>query len=135
RLITITLRDYEFMPARNSNVEAWAAFARRLDPNTYLPVFVLDTERTLDPVPTSIEKFDVLREASWNVGLRMALYESAWLNLGVNTGPLFMCAMNERTRLLVVKLLTPSVPQATEEFVSRLGFEIGGQLSFATPWQ
>jgi hypothetical protein len=135
RLITITVRDYLFMPARNSNIQAWAAFARRLDPAKYFPVFVLDTERTLDPSPDALVGFEILREASWNVWLRMALYESSYLNLGVNNGPLFMCMLNAQTRLLIFKILTPSVPQTTEELMSTLGFTIGGQLSFATPFQ
>jgi hypothetical protein len=135
RLITVTLRDYAFMTARNSNLEAWAAFARRLDAARYLPVFVLDTERTLDPQPSAIEGFEVFREASWNVGLRMALYESSYLNLGVNNGPLFMCALNARARLLLFKMVTPSVPQTTAEFMQQLGFEIGAQLPFATRFQ
>jgi len=110
-------------------------FAKRLDPTRYLPVFVLGTERTLDPRPAPMEGFEVFSEASWNVGLRMALYESSYLNLGVNNGPLFMCVMDSRTRLLVFKIITASVPQTTEEFMSQLGFKIGGQLPFATPFQ
>lgn len=135
KLVTITLRNYAFMPARNSNTEAWIAFARRLDSTKYLPLFVLDTERTLDPLPDIFSGFEVLREASWNVWLRMALYESSHVNLGVNNGPLFTCALNARTRLLIFKIITPSVPQTTEELMSKLGFEIGGQLPFATPFQ
>ena len=84
RLVTITVRDYSFMPARNSNLEAWAAFASPLDAAQYLPVFVLDTERTLEPLPP-LTSFEIFREASWNVGLRMALYESSYVNLGVIT--------------------------------------------------
>jgi hypothetical protein len=135
RMISITLRDYSFMTARNSNIDAWTAFAGRLDPATYLPVFVLDTERTLDPLPARLEGFEVLREASWNVGLRMAVYESSYLTLGVNNGPLFLAAMNDRTRLLMFKMITPSVPQTTEEFLRQEGFQIGRQLPFATPFQ
>jgi hypothetical protein len=135
RVITVTLRDYAFMTARNSNLDAWTAFARHLNPAKYLPVFVLDTERTLDPWPAELRGFEVFREASWNVGLRMALYESSYLNLGVNNGPLFLAAMNDRTRLLIFKMITPSVPQTTEEFVRQEGFQIGGQLPFATPVQ
>ena len=114
------------MPARNSNTEAWISFARRLDSTKYFPLFVLDTERTLDPLPDIFSGFEVLREASWNVWLRMALYESSHMNLGVNNGPLFTCALNARTRLLIFKIITPSVPQTTEELISKLGFEIGG---------
>lgn len=135
KLITITLRNYAFMPARNSNTEAWVAFAHRLDSAKYLPLFILDTESTLDPLPDIFSGFEVFHEASWNVGLRMALYESSHVNLGVNNGPLFMCALNARTRLLIFKIITPSVPQTTEELMSKLGFKIGGQLPFATPFQ
>jgi hypothetical protein len=135
RLVTITLRDYPFMPDRNSDTDAWTTFARRLPADRYLPVFVPDTERTLDPLPEALQGLAILPEAAWNVGLRLALYERAYLNLGVNNGPLLMGVFSPRTRLLVFKMLTPSVPQTTGEFMRRLGFEIGGQLPFATPWQ
>ena len=135
RLITITLRDYEFMKERNSNISAWVDFARQLDSSVYLPVFILDTEGTLDRLPKELEGFEIFREASWNVPLRMSLYETSYLNLGVNNGPMFMCALNRYTRLLIFKLITASVPQSTEELIASLGFEIGGQLPFGTPFQ
>jgi hypothetical protein len=53
----------------------------------------------------------------------------------VNNGPMFLAAMNDRTRLLIFKMITPSVPQTTEEFARQEGFQIGGQLPFATPFQ
>jgi hypothetical protein len=135
RLVTITIRDYTFMPSRNSNLEAWASFVHRLDPARYFPVFVLDTERALDARPPALRGFEVFREAPWNAWLRMALYEMSYLNLGVNNGPLFMCALNARTRVLIFKIVTPDVPQTTEELIATLGFKIGGQLPFATPYQ
>lgn len=135
RLITITLREYPFMPARNSNLSAWAGFARSLDPARFFPVFVFDTEHTLDLLPPVIQDFETFREASWNVWLRMALYESAYLNLGVNNGPLFMATLNESVRVLIFKIVTSEVPQADAEFLRQLGFEIGGQLPFASPFQ
>ncbi|MGE0474888.1 MAG: hypothetical protein AB7P17_14740, partial [Nitrospirales bacterium] len=135
RLISITLRDYAFMKERNSDIQVWTNFARRLDPTRFFPVIILDTEATLDPLPKILEGFEIFREASWNVPLRMALYEISYLNLGVNNGPMFMCALNKRTRLLIFKLITASVPQTTKELIASLGFEIGGQLPFATSFQ
>jgi hypothetical protein len=134
-LITITLRQYPFMTARNSNVFAWADFARSLDPAKYFPVFLLDTEHTLDLPPAVIADCELFPEASWNVWLRMALYERAYLNLGVNGGPLFMAALNELVRVLIFKIVTPGVPQADAQFLRQLGFEIGGQLPFASQFQ
>ncbi len=135
RLITITIRDYAYGQDRNSNLSAWSNFAKELDVTTWWPVFVLDTERTLDPLPEPLCGFDVMREASWNVGLRMALYERAWLNMGVNNGPMGLCWLNEQTRYLTFKMVTTSVPQATVEFNRSRGFEPNESLPFATPFQ
>lgn len=135
RLVTVTLRDYAFMTDRNSDTHAWTTFARRLPPDRYLPVFVPDTERTLDPVPEALQGLTIFPEAAWSVPLRLALYERAFLNLGVNNGPFLMSILAARTRLLAFKMVTPSVPQTTEEFMRRLGFDIGQQLPFSTPWQ
>jgi hypothetical protein len=135
RCITITLRSYGYMPDRNSNEAAWVAFARRLDPAKYLCVFVLDTHRTLDPTPPALAEFVILREASWNIGLRLALYEAAYLNLSVNNGPMLLCWLGARPRYVTFKMVTPSVPQATEDFIRSRGFEIGRSLPFAAPGQ
>jgi hypothetical protein len=135
RLVTITLRDYAFTPARNSDTAAWAGFAGRLPPDRYLPVLVPDTERALDPLPPGLRALECFREASWNVPIRLALYERAFLNLGVNNGPILMGMFSASARLLVFKMITPSVPQTTEAFMARLGFEIGAQLPFAGPFQ
>ena len=135
RVVTITLRDYEYNPARNSNVAAWAKFARGLDLRVWFPVFVLDTERTLEGVPKALQDCVVFREVSWNVGLRMAMYERAWLNLGVNNGPMALCWLNERTRYITFKMVTPSVSQTTVAFNRSRGFEPNQSLPFATSFQ
>ncbi|MEX2009496.1 MAG: hypothetical protein WEC41_04830 [Dongiaceae bacterium] len=134
RLVTITLRDYAYYPARNSNLAAWIEFARRLDRGLYFPVFVLDTERSFD-LPSPAADLPVFRTVSWNLGLRMALYERAWLNLGVGSGPVGLCWFNDTTRYLTFKILTPEVPQTTLRFARWCGFEPDRSLPFATPLQ
>lgn len=135
RVVTITLRSYAYMPARNSNHGAWLAFAKHLDRTRFSPVFVPDTSQTLDGLPEEFRAFPVFSEAAWNLGLRMALYEQAYLNLGVNNGPMGLCWLNERTRYLTFKMLTESVPQTTAAYVASHGFELGASLPFATPYQ
>jgi hypothetical protein len=135
RLVTITLREYGYNPARNSNMQAWIEFARRLDPAKYFPVFVLDTEQTLYRKPAALDDLVIFREVSWDVGLRMALYERAWLNLGVNNGPMGLCWLNSRTRYISFKMCTPSVPQTSERYMKSLGFEPNASLPFASPLQ
>jgi hypothetical protein len=133
--VVITLREYQYMPARNSNLMAWATFARQLDPKRFSVVFVRDTETCFDPIPGELEGFTIFPEASVNLGLRMALYQRALVNLGVNNGPMGLCWLNERTRYITFKMITHGVPQTRPEYFSFLGFEIGHSLPFATPVQ
>jgi hypothetical protein len=132
--VTITMRHYGYMPARNSNLGAWTQFARQLD-RRLAPVFVPDTEQCLDGLPPDLADFPTFPEAAINLGLRMALYERAHLNLGVNNGPMGLCWLNERTRYITFKMLTDAAPQATPEYMRHLGFEIGASLPGATPAQ
>jgi hypothetical protein len=135
RLVAITLRNYGYMPARNSNMQAWTEFARTLDPARYMPVFVPDLEQTLDGRARDLQGFAVLGEAAWNLGLRMALYERAYVCMGVNTGPMGLCWLNARTQYATLKMAPADVPQTTEASFRSLGFEIGRSLPFASPTQ
>ena len=135
RLVTVTLRGYNYMPARNSNLAAWTAFARGLDPQRYAVVFVPDTEETMEGVPAALDGCVLMPEAAWNVGLRMALYQQAFVNMGVNTGPMGLCWLNETTRYATLKMAPSGVPQTTLDFFRHLGFEPGRSLPFATPCQ
>ena len=134
RVVTITLRDYSYMAGRNSNLAAWTEFARGLDPR-YSVVFVPDTAQVFSGLPEALAGFTVCSEAAVNLGLRMALYERAYLNLGINNGPQGLCWMNDRTRYITFKMLSDSAPQTSVEYMRHLGFEIGVSLPFATPFQ
>lgn len=125
RLIVVTLRQYSYMPRRNSNLAAWAAFARELDPAVWRIVFVPDTETAGAEPPAELSDFAFMGEASHDLALRMALYERAWLNMMVNNGPHLLCLFNARCRCLMFKLLTEDVPQTTPQFMRFLGFELG----------
>jgi hypothetical protein len=135
RVVTITLRAYRYMPARNSNLAAWAGFARGLDPERYFPVIVPDTEQAIEGLPAELEGLTTMPEAAWNLPIRMALYQRAWLNMGVNNGPMGLCWLNDRTRYVTVKMATPGVPQTALDYMRSLGFEAGQSMPFATPYQ
>lgn len=135
RAVTITLRQYGYMSARNSNIDAWTAFAKRLDPDRFFPVFVPDTDHASKPVPDSLAAFGYCPEAALDLGFRFGLYEAAYANLGINNGPMGLCWLDDCVRYITFKILSESVPQTTTEYMRHLGFEIGGSLPFATPWQ
>lgn len=134
KAVVITLRGYSYMPARNSNLKAWIAFAEKLDKKRFLPVFVPDTSQPAEDM-AALAPFAVCAEAAESVDLRMALYERAYLNLGVNNGPMGLCWLNARSRDLTFKIITRSAPQTTEAAMRNHGFEIGKSLPFATPYQ
>jgi hypothetical protein len=134
--VTITLRDYGYMQDRNSNYAAWTEFARKRDPVRHPVVFVPDAERCRTGLPAlELAGLRIYPEAALNICLRMALYERAYLNLGVNNGPMGLCWLNASTRYLTFKILTETAPQATPAYMRQLGFEIGASLPGAAPWQ
>ena len=49
KVVSITLREYGYHPARNSNVAAWTAFARGLDPEQFF-VVSLRIQSTIGPL-------------------------------------------------------------------------------------
>jgi hypothetical protein len=135
RIVTITLRNYAYMPARNSRMQAWTAFARALNPARFVPVFVPDLEQTLNGQTQELQGFVVLGEAAWNLGLRMALYERAYISMGVNTGPMGLCWLNARSHYATLKMAPADVPQTSAAFYRELGFEPERSLPFASPTQ
>ncbi|HZT51890.1 MAG TPA: hypothetical protein VFA22_08155 [Stellaceae bacterium] len=135
KLVTITLRQSPFMPQRNSNLPAWSAFARSLDPRAFFVVIVPDTDSALTPLPEGLADFTAFTAACWNIGLRSALYESAWLNLGSSGGPLALCWFNPKARYIMFKIVVDDVPQATARFLEERGYVVGAPPPFLGPYQ
>lgn len=132
--IVISLRDYEVQPGRNSRHEEWATFISTLDRNEYFPIIVPDTYRSFE-VAEKYPGVAIFGECAWNMGLRMALYEKAYLNMLVNSGPASLCVLSDRCRYLFFKVVVPGVLLASEEHVADLGFELGASPPFAGPYQ
>jgi hypothetical protein len=100
KLIVITIRDYGYTPAKNSKIENWFKFADSLDKAVYEVLFVPDTDNAL----LSSNQYSgrrVLAEAAFNIQLRMAIYEAAYLNLAVNQGPMELCWYNKKCNYLM----------------------------------
>ena len=135
QIVSITLRGYDYVPERNSNINSWISFAQRLDPTRFSVVFVPDTSQCFKGLPAELKDFPVFVEAAMVLGLRMALYQRAYMNLGVNNGPMGLCWLNDQTRYITFKILSDAAPQTAPEYMKFLGFEIGRSLPFATPWQ
>lgn len=134
RAIVITLRDYPYTPQRNSRVEDWIQFASGLDRAIYAPIFVLDSETIMDRSKANLEDCIVCEGASWDIDLRMALYEAAWLNMAVMHGPMELCWFSESSRYLVFLEVGLARVHAESELADA-GHPPGRDLIFAKPGQ
>ena len=133
-VVSITIRKSEFDKARNSNIEAWVKFAHYLQNSDYFPVVVPDTENTFCTAD-SFSGLHVFNECSWNAGLRMALYESSYLNFFTPNGPASFAVWNARCSYIIMNRLPKNSIVATEEFLEREGAPINENYKFALPNQ
>jgi uncharacterized Rossmann fold enzyme len=101
--LTITIREATHWPERNSNVAAWETIREWLHSLGYGVVWVPDTE-SLDATAFS-----------WDYDLRLALYEHALLNLGINNGPTTIMAYCHADWMLF-KIVTESIPWTSTAF-------------------
>jgi hypothetical protein len=134
RPVVITLRQYAVDPQRNSNIDDWARFARGLDPTRYCAIIVPDTDRSFES-QGQFEGLPIFREASWNLGLRMALYELAFMNMFVNCGPGSLCILNSVCPYLFFKISVDGVELASANTLQLMGFVVGETPKFATRFQ
>ena len=134
RVICITLRESRYGSERNSNIKAWLKFARQLDPLEYQPVFILDTDTAFAPNSYDFSGITIFREGAWNVCLRSAMYEKAWLSMGVVCGPTELCWYNQDCRYMFFISLD-SLSEERIGLMEESGFDIGQQFIFAEPLQ
>jgi hypothetical protein len=102
KIVTITLRTYNYITARNSDIASWVKFAGEIDPLKYRVVFIPDASR--DGVETfrQINEFEIFDSACWNIELRAALYQHAWMNMGVACGPLEISGLMDKVWTVVI---------------------------------
>jgi len=89
--VVITLREYDAQPGRNSNLKSIEQFIAKLDPK-YQPIIVRDTYKTGSRLPGSLASVPSCDAAALDVEVRIALYQKAFVNLAVNTGPSYTFA-------------------------------------------
>lgn len=131
RVVVINLRRYGYMPGRNSNDANWYAFARTLDNDRWMPLFVLDTNVALDPKPPELDEFVVCDVVPFSIELRMALYEVADLVMAVTQGPMELCWLNDHCSYASFVKPGSSIHTTDETYLQR-GYDIGKGPPFMT---
>ncbi len=128
RAVTLTLREAAYVRERNSNLAAWVSFARWLDKDRFVPVFLRDEETVMERVPAELAGFPSFNEGIWNVDLRTALYERAYMNLLVSNGPAVLSFFNQNARTLTFKPETPNWYATSLDFYRGNHWEPGTDL-------
>jgi hypothetical protein len=85
------------------------------------------------PAP-DLEGLAVFEPGPWNLLLRSALYELAWLNIAQQTGPLELVWYNEKARYCIF-MPFEKAPQASAAYLKFTGIEPMADFPFATPLQ
>lgn len=117
--VTITLREVDYWPARNSRLEEWFRVARELEKQGHRVLFVRDTANAGEPLPG----FTTAPWASVDIDLRCALYAGAGLNLGVCNGPMTLAVYGPAPYLIFKQIVAESITQ--NERFWRLAVDIG----------
>lgn len=133
--VTLTLRESKTFPFRNSDMEAWLKFGAWLKARGETVVFVRDTANAL----VGVDGFQICPEASLDLHWRMAIYETAKMNLFVSNGPASLGHFGDFPWLMFLKPETddyeyqPNTPKFWRE---QIGVEMGsGQFPWSRPDQ
>lgn len=119
--------------SRNSNLIEWVYFSKYLKDSGYTPIFVIDAETTLDPLPAILDQETIFPESN-NIMYRMALYELSYMNTFVNNGVASLAWFNQKVNYIMYKILH-NAPNSSEAFLEKCGFKIGENPPFANKHQ
>jgi hypothetical protein len=133
-IVTITIRSSPFDVARNSDIEAWSKFASYLLVSGYHAVIVPDTDNAFFK-ESAFEGASFFRECCWNMGLRAAIYETAFLNFFVPNGCGALAVFNPSCSYIYMNMLPVGSTVTTEEAYKAVGHKIGDDYKFATDKQ
>ncbi|GAA6185395.1 hypothetical protein [Aliiglaciecola sp. NS0011-25] len=117
--ITITLRESTAHIERNSNLAVWRDVSEKLNVLGYSVVIVRDTETALEPLGWgNVTEFP---EASLNVFLRTALYQTSWLNLAVSNGAGVLCFLSKGCNYIYFGMYQEACTATTYEHLEKIG--------------
>jgi hypothetical protein len=135
KLVTITLREAEHWPERNSQVHEWMKASYQIEKLGFNVVFIRDTLRANVPLRDDENFMVERRDAAFDLDKRAELYASAAVNMGVSQGPLWMALAMD----VPVVMLRPACDQLGmthgSEYLQRCGIPRGGQIPGAPKWQ
>ncbi|MFH1027058.1 MAG: tetratricopeptide repeat protein, partial [Pseudomonadota bacterium] len=131
RLIVVTIREAIFCSERNSNIPAWIALAEDLRTAGYGVIIIPDTDTALTGtslLDNCTLPVNVL--AAFNLYIRLAFYQRAYLNLFAHGGAAQLAMLGARTRYIVFFLVQQPSESTASTFLANLGFRFGQQTPY-----
>lgn len=130
-LVTITLREAEHWPERNSNLGEWLKAYHAIKAMGFDVVVIRDTAKNEEPLPGIATNY----RASWQINQRATLYRSAVCNLGVNNGPLWFAMALDAPVLMFKPTVEGLNRSCSAAYFRQCGIEPDGQYPSAPPYQ
>ncbi len=130
--ITITLREATAHISRNSNFKEWQKFIDWLDKDKYFAVLIPDTASLFKQATDYFKDVIKFELGALDLQLRLAIYEIAYLNMMLSSGPGTLCFLDNSTRAIRFKMLTPG--DETSNYASS-GFQWGMQCPNSSTFQ
>jgi hypothetical protein len=109
--ISITLRQSEFEPTRNSSGDQWGQVCDWLSARGYTPIYVPDGE-ALQAGNAWVLDAETYTPAAMSPEIRLALYEQCVTNLMTTGGPMVLALMAD-VPLMAWKLIVPGIKCAS----------------------
>lgn len=107
--VTLTVRQADFEPTRNTSNEEWAKVLLWLIQNDMSPIVIPDMESELTGRLTGLEQdFIHYPAAAFSPGIRLALYELSALNLMTTGGPMVLSLFSD-VPMMAFKLIVPDI--------------------------
>lgn len=128
--ITITLREAEHWPSRNSNLTEWLTVAEAIQRLGYRVIFIRDTLKADEP----LEGFETSPLASRDLLVRADLYAGAVTNLGTGSGPMCL-ALFMGAPFIMAKILVNDAVCCDEHFFASCGWHKGEQYPTSPGYQ
>jgi hypothetical protein len=121
-IVTLTLRNSSYTEVRNSDIESWKKFYQWLEKHNYFPIFINDIE-DLKFQKKLLHGFNFIELATYNLHIRLALYEAAIINCGTSCGPTLCLNFSENPYLLFKTYVDYNCSASLESFEKINGFK------------
>jgi len=129
-IVTITIRNAKHLPTKNSNLKEWKKVADYYDNNGFKVIIIPDIESANDE-----DKSDILAQVCvGNQAIRCAVYDAAFINLGVNNGAIAPMFYNANSRMLLAKVYTEGTNANKKHFTDVTGITPQSGPWTKVPW-